>query len=70
MKKLKLILGLFMTSIILSSCIHYHTNEHIIVVGVEMSSVNTYKYKVELEFLFSNQILYTDSLYHVGDTIK
>lgn len=52
-----------------SSC-HNHINEYTIVKAIEANTVGNEKYKIELEFNFSNQFLYTDSaVFAVGDTL-
>jgi hypothetical protein len=53
---------------VLFSC-HNHTYENIIVVGVEEGDKN-YKYKYELDFFVGNQFLYSNEVYHVGDTLN
>ena len=50
------------------SC-HNHINEYTIVKSVKVNTIGKEKYRVELEFKFANQYLYTDSVFAVGDTL-
>lgn len=51
-----------------SSCKN-HINEYTVVKSVSMNILGKEKYRVELEFYFENQYLYTDSSFNVGDTL-
>jgi len=62
MKKLILILTI---TLLTTSC-HNHINEYTIVKNVSRCDK---QYKVELDFFFFNQILYTDSSFNAGDTL-
>ena len=53
---------------VLFSC-HNHMNESVVIESIETSNIDSYKYKIRLDFFVFDQYLYTSKEYHVGDTL-
>lgn len=63
----KIIILLLLTISLISCNITY---DYVIVDSVKILTNHEYKYKVRLRFYPVNQILFTDSLVNVGDTLS
>lgn len=61
---------IFLFLLLFVSCKQNYTNEHLIIKKVTFNIDSEYTYKVEIEACPQNFILYTNTLYKEGDTLK
>lgn len=67
-KKLSYTLYFVLVALFFTSC-HNHINEYTVVTEVQAYKTGNTKYRVELDFNFATQYLYTNETYQVGDTL-
>jgi hypothetical protein len=69
MKKIRYTLFLTLLAVVFSSCHNILKEETLIIEGIDLGALN-YKYSYKISAFPTYQVLYSNTVYNIGDTLR